>query len=170
MSSIKLNITTICNFQLSAKCGYSFIHLLLRSVIMFQNKEDYYVVAYNCHGCYYSLLFLYLFVLEVPNPVASVTVSPTSQNQLTVSWDTPPTDNQSPCPATDYLVTYDLINLEQCEEVSRGFDTLNTTATTITIDRLEAFSTYRVTVTSINQAGSSTPVSRTMTTTQSSKS
>ncbi|XP_071799479.1 receptor-type tyrosine-protein phosphatase F-like [Asterias amurensis] len=100
----------------------------------------------------------------VPNPVASVTVSPTSHNQLTVSWDT---DNQSPCPATEYLVTYDLIQLEQCEVASRGIETLTTTKTTITIERLEAFSTYRVTVTSINQAGSSTPVSRTMTTTQS---
>ncbi|XP_071800003.1 uncharacterized protein [Asterias amurensis] len=103
----------------------------------------------------------------VPNHVASVTVSPTSHNQLTVSWDTPLTDNQSHCPATDYLVTYDLMNLEQCEGVSRGVETLTTTKTTITITRLEAFSTYRVTVTSINQAGSSTPVSRTMTTTQS---
>ncbi|XP_071799478.1 receptor-type tyrosine-protein phosphatase F-like [Asterias amurensis] len=98
----------------------------------------------------------------VPNPVANVTVSPTSHNQLTVSWDTPHTDNQSPCPATGYLVTYDLIQLEQCEVAKRGIETLTTTKTTITLERLEAFSTYWVTVTSKNQAGSSTPVARTM--------
>ncbi|XP_071800019.1 protein sidekick-2-like [Asterias amurensis] len=103
----------------------------------------------------------------VPNPVASVTVSATSHNQLTVSWDIPLADNQSPCPATEYLVTYDLIQLEQCKVASRGIETLTTTNTTITINRLEAYSTYWVTVTSKNQAGSSTPVSRTMTTTQS---
>ncbi|XP_033636860.1 receptor-type tyrosine-protein phosphatase F-like [Asterias rubens] len=104
---------------------------------------------------------------KVPNQVANVAVSPIGHNQLTVSWDAPLTDNQSPCPATDYLVTYDLINLEQCQEVSRDVEILTTTYTTITINRLDAFSTYRVTVTSRNQAGSSTPVYRTVKTTQS---
>ncbi|XP_033636809.1 receptor-type tyrosine-protein phosphatase F-like [Asterias rubens] len=107
---------------------------------------------------------IYTTKSTVPNPVASVTVSPTSHNQLAVSWDTPLTDNQSPCHATEYLVTYDLIQLEQCEVASRGIETLTTTNTTLTIERLEAYSTYWVTVTSKNQAGSSTPVSTTMTT------
>ena len=114
-----------------------------------------------------STLF-YPFLLEVPNPVTNVTVSSISDTQLTISWAVPVTDAQGPCPAIDYLVTYALINLEQCQMVNRRSDTLNTTATTITIDGLEAYSTYRVNVTSRNQAGSSTPATSTTRTEESS--
>ncbi len=107
------------------------------------------------------------FVLKVPSPVTSVTVSHIDDTQLTLSWDAPDTDTQSPCPATDYLVTYDLIYLEHCKRVNRRIDKMNTTTTTITIDGLEAYSTYRVNITSRNQVGSSNPVTSTTTTKQS---
>ncbi|XP_071795860.1 receptor-type tyrosine-protein phosphatase F-like isoform X2 [Asterias amurensis] len=104
---------------------------------------------------------------KVPNPVASVTVSHISHNQLILSWDAPVPGTQINCPATDYHVTYDLINLEQCFMINARIDTLNTAVTSIVITSLHAFSTYWVNVTPRNQVGSSTPFTKTITTAQS---
>ncbi|XP_071800021.1 protein sidekick-2-like [Asterias amurensis] len=91
---------------------------------------------------------------NVPNPVTNVTILDITDTQLSLSWLAFVTDKQSPCPAIDYMVTYDLIHIEQCQMVNRRIDTLYTTSTSITIDRLEAYSTYMVNITSRNQVGS----------------
>ncbi|XP_071800000.1 receptor-type tyrosine-protein phosphatase F-like [Asterias amurensis] len=89
---------------------------------------------------------------NVPNPVTNVTILDITDTQLSLSWLAFVTDK--PCPAIDYMVTYDLIHIEQCQMVNRRIDTLYTTSTSITIDRLEAYSTYMVNITSRNQVGS----------------
>ncbi|XP_038066548.1 tyrosine-protein kinase receptor Tie-1-like [Patiria miniata] len=50
---------------------------------------------------------------QVPDAVDGLTVQGTSYNSLSLSWDAPGTSQEFPCPASDYLVTFDLINLEQ---------------------------------------------------------
>ena len=51
-------------------------------------------------------------------------------------------------------MTYELTNLEQCQEVDdAGVSSLNTTDTSVIIEGLEAYSTYKINVTSRNEAG-----------------
>ncbi|XP_071800001.1 protein sidekick-1-like [Asterias amurensis] len=136
---------------------YTSVNLNLSICTSYQFK----VAARTSKGVGNYSFVSYTTISKVPNPVTNVTVSSIIDTQLTISWAVPVTDAQGPCPAIDYLVTYDLINLEQCQMVNRRIDTLNTTATTITIDGLEAYSTYRVNITSRNQAGISTAVTST---------
>ncbi|XP_071800009.1 protein sidekick-2-like [Asterias amurensis] len=131
---------------------YTYVNLNLSICTSYQFK----VAARTSKGVGNNSFVFYTTISKVPNPVTNITVSSIIDTQLTISWAVPVTDAQGHCPAIDYLVTYDLINLEQCQMVNRRIDTLNTMATTITIDGLEAYSTYRVNVTSRNQAGSST--------------
>ena len=89
-----------------------------------------------------------------PDAVTGLTISRIRHDQLRVSWTSPGTNPDNPCLAADYLVTYELINLEQCQEVDHaGVLSLNTTDTSVIIEGLEAYSTYRVNVTSRNEAG-----------------
>ncbi|XP_071800004.1 protein sidekick-2-like [Asterias amurensis] len=136
---------------------YTSVNLNLSICTSYQFK----VAARTSKGVGNYSFVSYTTNLEVPNPVTNVTVSSINDTQLTISWAVPVTDAQGHCPAIDYLVTYDLINREQCQMVNRRIDSLITTATTITIDGLEAYSTYRVNVTSRNQAGNSTAVTST---------
>ena len=91
---------------------------------------------------------------KVPEAVSRLTFRRIQHDQLRVAWRAPGTNPNNPCLATDYLVTYELINLEQCQEVNdAGVSLLNTTDTSVIIEGLEAYSTYNINVTSRNEAG-----------------
>ncbi|XP_033636805.1 neogenin-like [Asterias rubens] len=107
----------------------------------------------------------------VPGVVTGLTISRIQHDRLRVSWTAPHgTNPDTPCLATDYLVTYELINLEQCQEVNdAGVSSLNTTDTSVIIEGLEAYSTYRVIVTSRNEAGNGTATTRSKITGEKSK-
>ena len=68
-------------------------------------------------------------------------VSSVSFESLHVSW-TEPTN----CSPTDYIVTYELTFLDQCLEISDQLMNRTISNTTLTIDGLEAFSTYSINV------------------------
>ena len=113
---------------------------------------------------------LIIFISTVPKGVKLLNVQPINHDKLKVSWKTPKvTPKVNPCPATDYQVTYDLINLEQCQEVKQYGGSRYTNKTTIILDELKAYSTYRVNVTSINKDGNSPEKSYEMTTGETSK-
>ncbi len=61
-------------------------------------------------------------------------------------------------------MTHDLLNVGQCLSVNELVGSSNITNSSITIDELKAYSTYRVNVTSKNQAGYGETVSLIMTT------
>ena len=94
---------------------------------------------------------------KVPEAVTGLTISRIRHDQLRMAWGAPGTNSDNPCLATDYLVTYELINLEQCQEVDdAGVSSLNTTDTSVIIEGLKAYSKYRVYVTPRNEAGNGT--------------
>ncbi|XP_038066637.1 receptor-type tyrosine-protein phosphatase mu-like [Patiria miniata] len=98
-------------------------------------------------------------IWKVPDTVGGLTDKGTSHNTLSLSWGAPGTSQEHPCPASDYLVTFDLINLEQCREVREYGGSLNTTYTndtSITLKELKAYSTYNISVTPRNEAGKGT--------------
>ena len=57
------------------------------------------------------------------------------------SWAAP-----TNCPVNDYVVTHELTTLDQCRQISSQPSSKSTLATSITIDGLEPFSTYKVEV------------------------
>ncbi|XP_038066583.1 angiopoietin-1 receptor-like [Patiria miniata] len=101
---------------------------------------------------------------EVPDAVDGLTVQGTSHNGVTLLWEVPGTSQEYPCPTSDYLVTFDLINLEQCLEVHQHGGSVTTTNTSITLRGLKAYSTYNVSITPRNQAGNGTTSSAQFTT------
>ncbi|XP_038066628.1 uncharacterized protein LOC119736684 [Patiria miniata] len=89
----------------------------------------------------------------VPDPVEGLTITPLGHDRLGVQWNASSNTNNS-CNATDYHVTYELINLEQCRETSsHDVSTMNVSVTNIVINGLHAYSSYNVTVTPRNEAG-----------------
>ncbi|XP_022097201.1 receptor-type tyrosine-protein phosphatase T-like [Acanthaster planci] len=84
---------------------------------------------------------------------AQITARKTNYNSLILSWTAPYITEDYPCPASNYLVTVDLINLGKCSEVRRQIEWMNVTASNITLDDLEAYSTYSVSVTPQNDFG-----------------
>ncbi|XP_071799486.1 receptor-type tyrosine-protein phosphatase T-like [Asterias amurensis] len=102
----------------------------------------------------YSYKLLFKTSSKGPDAVANLTNQIESAN-LTMSWTAPGYNPDNPCPATGYLLTYELIKPDEhcqndCELITRS---LNTTYTAITIGGLKENSTYRVNVTSANKAG-----------------
>ncbi|XP_038066586.1 uncharacterized protein LOC119736642 [Patiria miniata] len=106
----------------------------------------------------------FMYIGEVPDAVDRLTVQGTSHNGVTLLWESPGTSQEYPCPASDYLVTFDLINLEQCLEVHQHGGSVTTTNTSITLRGLKAYSTYNVSITPRNQAGNGTASSTQITT------
>ncbi|XP_038068353.1 neogenin-like [Patiria miniata] len=89
----------------------------------------------------------------VPDPVEGLTLTPLGHDRLVVRWSASSNTNNN-CHATDYHVTYELINLEQCHEtLDHNVSTINVSVTTMTINGLHAYSSYNVTVTPRNEAG-----------------
>ncbi|XP_072048352.1 receptor-type tyrosine-protein phosphatase kappa-like [Amphiura filiformis] len=90
---------------------------------------------------------------QKPGQVTSLTVNPISSHadSLHVSWDAP----HPPC-AVEYKIEYQLVNSDQCDDTGGSKITFQTiTGTAITINGLQAYSTYRVFVSAINSKGSS---------------
>ncbi len=97
----------------------------------------------------YSAHILSHSVNTVPGPVTELTVSrvPSKPDSLSVSWDAPTT----PCTADDYIIEYQLNNLERCNDTDGQRTAFTTTTDTlVTITGLEAYSTYRVFVSARN--------------------
>ena len=81
-------------------------------------------------------------------------IKPEDYDKLNVSWQANSNDS---CPATEYLVTYELIRVDQCREGDRSGGSLNViNGTSTTIEGLQAYSEYRINVTSRNEAGKGT--------------
>ncbi|XP_038066629.1 receptor-type tyrosine-protein phosphatase delta-like [Patiria miniata] len=97
----------------------------------------------------------------VPDVVEEFSVTVSGHDELNVQWKASTKPDNS-CPVTDYLVTYELINLEQCQEMQGNSQTRNTSTTAISIQGLKAYSKYNVTVTPRNEAGLGQPLSKTM--------
>ena len=96
---------------------------------------------------------LIFMVTGGPDAVANLTNQIESDN-LTMSWTAPGNNPDNPCPATGYLLTYELTKPdEDCQNDCELTKSLNTSDTAITIGGLKENSTYRVNVTSANQAG-----------------
>ncbi|XP_038066653.1 receptor-type tyrosine-protein phosphatase T-like [Patiria miniata] len=93
---------------------------------------------------------------QVPDTIDGLIVNGTSHNTLHLTWDAPGTSQRYPCPASDYLVNFDVINLEQCLDVHQHGGLVNTNDTSITLHGLKAYSTYIVSFTPRNEAGNGT--------------
>ncbi|XP_038066650.1 receptor-type tyrosine-protein phosphatase delta-like [Patiria miniata] len=93
---------------------------------------------------------------QVPDTIDGLTVNGNRHSNLDLTWDAPGTSHDHPCPVSDYLVTFYLINLEQCLDVHQYGGSLNTNDTSITLHGLKAYSTYNVSVTPRNEAGNGT--------------
>ncbi|XP_038066639.1 receptor-type tyrosine-protein phosphatase T-like [Patiria miniata] len=104
----------------------------------------------------FSYKHLFTSNSKVPDAVDKLTVEGTSHNSVSLLWDAPGTSQEYPCLASDYLVTFDLINLEQCLEVHQHGGSVTTTDTSITLQGLKAYSTYNVSITPRNEAGNGT--------------
>ncbi|XP_038066631.1 uncharacterized protein LOC119736688 [Patiria miniata] len=95
----------------------------------------------------------------VPDAVGELSIKAVRHEQLNVNWKAS-TNRDTSCPATEYLVTYELINLEQCQEMQGNIQTRNTSTTAISLQGLKAYSKYNVTVTPRNEAGLGQPLSK----------
>ena len=91
--------------------------------------------------------------LVEPGEVTSLTVSSSSPDSLTVSWDPP---SNTLCPVDSYTVHYQLTYRDQCDGTG-GPKTPVTgiTESPVTITGLHAYSSYDVFVTATNTFGSS---------------
>ncbi len=115
--------------------------------------------------CKKSVFDSLIIVTTGPDVVANLTIKKIESDNLTVSWTAPGNNPDNPCLANGYLVTFELLKLnERCQNDSELTTSQNTTNTTLTIGGLKANSTYRVNVTSTNEAGHGEIVSRIVTT------
>ena len=76
-----------------------------------------------------------------PTQVNGLMVDSVSSESLNVSWAVP-----KDCHVTDYVVTYEVTLLDQCQQVSDHPQNKITSTTNVTIDGLKGFSTYSVEV------------------------
>ena len=95
----------------------------------------------------------------MPGPIYDLYVEALSPTNLSLSWKAPRADRQNPCRASNYLITYELLNLDQCQEVHRYGGSVNSSRTSVRLHGLEAYSTYRVVVIPVNDAGNGTAIS-----------
>ena len=113
----------------------------------------------------FVLFFVCLFVVVVvvvvvfvgPLPITTIRSLPSDRSlmplaQSTVQWDPP---SSVFCPADEYLVEYQLTNIDQCATTSDSpqgvYDQI--TDTEITLMGLLPHSTYRVSITAMNSGG-----------------
>ena len=110
------------------------------------NNIQNFIILFSLYGQCFGMI-------AVPGNVTSLEATPTpSQSEsLTVSWEAP----HPPC-ATEYVVEYQLINFDQCDDTSGPkimVDTIEDTS--ITITELHPYSKYAVFVTAKNHLGGS---------------
>ena len=81
------------------------------------------------------------FAILEPTQINALVISSPSPESLHVTWVGP-----SNCQVTDYIVVHELTVFDQCRQMSDQPQSSYTSALSITIDCLEAFSTYKVAV------------------------
>ncbi|XP_071799499.1 uncharacterized protein [Asterias amurensis] len=111
----------------------------------------------------------YSFALEArtteqaPNPVEGLNLR-SSANGIQVSWPASTGTAINPCTASSYIVTYELLNSDQCDPKENPFTVnvgqVDTTSTSIS--GLEPYSSYRVNVKATNTGGDSSNVGDTV--------
>ena len=106
-------------------------------------------------GCHWYLQKV-SFHVTAPGPVRNLTTENISSHSWTVSWNPQMTNN---CPTEDYLVEYEAVNLGYCNAKRSNRSYATVTNTSITIDGLWPYSTYRVSVYSRNDIGNGSKVS-----------
>ena len=97
-------------------------------------------------------MWFLIFTFSAHTPVENLSTNET-ENTLAVTWDA--TDvTENPCSLL-YKIEYELINRDQCEPISSPVRSkgVNQTTPGITLDGLDAYSTYTVYVWTWSEAG-----------------